>query len=140
MSARGDVELVWGDGRHRFRLAIGQLQELEEKTGHGPFELFEKMLARKWRVADIRHVIRIGLIGGGKSPAEAVALVDRHIDDWPWVENVSIALHVLNEALSGNPEDQPGKEGAGEAGSGGASPALSETEPRSGSRRRKSTT
>lgn len=139
MSARGECELLFGDGRHRFRLAIGQLQELEEKTKLGPFELFEKMLSRKWRVDEIRHVIRIGLIGGGLSPLEAVTLVDRHIDDWPWTENVAIALQVLNEALAGNPADPPGKAEAGTP-SGGASPASSATAPRSGSRRRKSTT
>lgn len=140
MSARGDVDLLFGDGRHRFRLAIGQLQELEQKTNLGPFELFEKIIARKWRTSEIAHVIRIGLTGGGLSSFEAAALVDRHIDDWPWTENVSIALQILNEALSGNPDDQPGKEEAGAAANGGASPASSATALRSGSRRRKPTT
>lgn len=139
MSRRGDIELTWGDGPRRFRLAIGELGDLEKATGLGPFELFEKMIARRWRVSEVRAVIRIGLIGGGMPPHEAVDLTDRHIDDWPWTENVAIALSVLNAALAGDPNDQPGKEKAGEEPAAGPSPALSETAPRSGSRRRKST-
>lgn len=139
MSRRGDIELVFGDGKHRFRLAIGELGDLEKATGLGPFELFEKFIAKRWRVGEIREVIRIGLIGGGMSKMEAVELVDEHIDDWPWVENVSIALEVLNAALAGDPNDQPGKQQAGEDPQDGPSPALSGTARRSGSRRAKST-
>lgn len=139
MSRRGDIELTWGDGKRRFRLAIGELGDLEKATGLGPFELFEKILAKKWRVREIRDTILYGLVGGGLDKFEAVDLIDRHIDDWPWTENVAIALEVLNAALAGDPNDQPGKQKAGEEPLVGPSPASSGTAPRSASRRKKST-
>lgn len=139
MSKRGYIELVFGNGKHRFRLAIGELGDLEHETKLGPFELFERMIAKKWRVAEIRAVIVQGLIGGGMDRYDAVDLVDRCIDDWPWTENVSIALQVLNAALAGDPDDQPGKQEAGEEPVDGPSPASSGTAPRSASRRKKRT-
>lgn len=139
MSRSGAIDLVWGDGEHRFRLAIGQLEELEQITKIGPFELFEKMLRKQWRVGEVRHVIRIGLIGGGMGPADAVALVDRYISEWPWTESVGVALHILTAALVGSEADPAGKAEAGDEDTAGASPASSGTAQRAASRRRKST-
>jgi hypothetical protein len=130
LSRTGAVDLTWGDGDHTYRLAIGQLRELEEKTKLGPVELFQKMVKGAWRVDEVRHVLRIGLKGGGMPEPDAVAFVDRHIDEWPWFDTVAVALHVLTVAISGYPEDDPtaGKAEAG-ARNGSASPASTQTAP-----------
>jgi hypothetical protein len=139
MSRSGGVDLTWGDGQHTFRLAIGQLRDLEEKTKVGPFELFERLRLNRWKVDDLAHVLRVGLIGGGMSAPSAVDLVTRHIDEWPLVESAMVAQAVLLAALVGSEADPAGKGQAAEAVSAGASPASSETARPAASRRRKST-
>lgn len=139
MSRSGGVDITWGDGEHKFRLAIGQLRDLEEKTKVGPFELFEKLRLNRWRVDDLAHVLRVGLVGGGMSAPAAVDLVTRHIDEWPLVESALVAQAVLLAALVGSEADPAGKGQADAAESAGASPASSGTARPAASRRRKST-
>lgn len=107
----GAVDLVWADGAHTFRLAIGQLRELQDKTGCGPMELFKRLGAGTWRVDDVYETIRIGLIGGGKKPPEALALGQRYVLERPLVESVQVAQAVLMVTLYGNMEDdKPGEQ------------------------------
>lgn len=139
MSRSGGVDLTWGDGQHNFRLAIGQLRDLEEKTKVGPFELFERLRLNRWKVDDLAHVLRTGLIGGGMPAPQAVDLVTRHIDEWPLVESALVAQAVMLAALVGSQDDPAGKAAAAGADSAGASPASSGTARPAASRRRKST-
>jgi len=138
MSRSGRIDLLWGDGEHTYRLAIKQLEELEEKTKSTPLEVFDRLNGRRWHVSDVYQVLRLGLIGGGMPVAEAAAFVTRHLDEWSLIESAGIALSVMVAALVGDPGDPVGKEEAGEAPSASASPASTETAPRSASRRSKS--
>lgn len=106
------VTLTWGDGEHTFRLPIAQLLELQEKTDAGPLELFLRIHSGRWRVQDLRETIRLGLVGGGMKPAEAVALVRRYVDDRPLAESVPVALEVIQAAIAGPEDAAPGKAGA----------------------------
>jgi Phage tail tube protein, GTA-gp10 len=111
MAAHGTIDLIWGDGEHPFRLGIGQLRELQEKTGCGPLELFRRLGQGHWRVDDVRETLRIGLIGGGMKPPDALRLVRRYVDERPLTESVLPAQAVLMVALYGEQEDkkQPGE-------------------------------
>lgn len=112
----GAVELDWADGRHRFRLALGELEELQEKTGVGPFVLLQRLISGDWRTADVRETLRIGLIGGGLKPLEALPLIRRYVDGSShWIENAMFAKVVVMAAISGAPEEEPGKSDAPEA-------------------------
>ena len=108
----GSLSLDWADGHHIFRLAIAQLRELQDKTGVGPAALFDRLASRQWRVDDLRETIRLGLIGGGMDPLDALALVRRYVDERPLLESVEPAWRILAAALVGPSDDQPGKEGA----------------------------
>lgn len=111
----GVVELDFGDGTHRFRLPIGQLEELQEKTGVGPFKLLQRLLNGEWHVADVREPIRLGLIGGGMEPLAALTLVRRYIDDrHDWLPQSITARLIVMAAISGAPEEEPGKDDASE--------------------------
>lgn len=112
MSADGSTEFEWADGRYRFRLAIGQLRELQEKCGCGPAELSARISQQRWMVDDLREIIRLGLIGGGKSPADALKLVRRYVEERPLLESVPVAMAVLLTALVGVPDDPVGKKPA----------------------------
>lgn len=106
MSRDGSIELNWADGVHRFRLAFGELRELQEKTGGGAMLVLERLRNRSWLVDDIAETLRIGLIGGGLPPSEALQLVRRYVYERPPVENVIFATLVLGAALFG-PADDP---------------------------------
>lgn len=136
MSRHGDITFVWGDGEHTFRLAIGQLRELQEKTKAGPLELLARLDNGLWRVDDAREVLRLGLIGGGMTPVAAYEVVAKYADARPFAESIVPAKLILAAALYGtDEEDIPGKEGAAEATTtdGSVSPLSMAGEPSSGS-------
>lgn len=110
MARSGEIEINWADGVHSFRLAIGQLFELEDKTGCGPLELLRRVTTGNWRLRDVRETLRLGLIGGGMKPPEALKLIQRYVDDRPLAESVPVAQAVLMVILYGRAdEDQPGE-------------------------------
>lgn len=106
----GRIELEFADGIYTFRLAIGELEELQEKTDCGPYALLRRLLANDWKVDDVRHTIRLGLIGGGSEPVTALKLVQRYVDQRSdWLNNAMIAQAIVSAALVGAPEEEPGK-------------------------------
>lgn len=131
MSSDGSYSGLWADGTYRFRLAIGQLRELQEKCNAGPPEIFDRLMKNTWRVDDVRETLRLGLIGGGTKPSDALVLVIRYVDSRPWMENVPAALGVIGAALVGDPNDQPGKTQLGESNKqdGSNSPSFTKSEP-----------
>lgn len=112
----GVVETDFGDGSHRFRLALGELEELQEKTGIGPFLLWQRLLNGEWRIADVRETLRLGLIGGGMEPVAALNLIRRYADArQDWLAHSVLAQAIVLAAIAGAPEEVPGKSGGPEA-------------------------
>lgn len=125
------MTLQWADGTYIFRIAIGQLRELQEKCDAGPLEMYRRMIIGNWRLDDVRETIRLGLIGGGGvPPAAALKLVERYVDARPLLESVEIARVILGVVLLPI-EDDPLKkdEPAGETSSPRSSPSPDSTEP-----------
>lgn len=100
------IEMSWADGDYRFALLIGELRELQDKTGVGPLVLYRRIASGDWHVDDMREVLRLGLIGGGMGPGKALGLVKRYVEELPLVENVEPALKVLEWALIPPEEDK----------------------------------
>ena len=111
MTRDGSVVCFWADGEHKFRLGIGELRELQEKTDCGPYVLYERLRTYAWRVDDVRETIRIGLIGAGMAPFKAHKLITRYFDELerPLVDHVPAALRIVGTALHGPLDEQPGK-------------------------------
>jgi len=103
----GTHEQDWADGHYRFRLGIGQWREIEEKCNAGPAEIYGRLLRGNWRMNDLRETIRLGLIGGGTTPADALSLTKRYVDERPLLESVPLALIIVGVALTGPIEDSP---------------------------------
>lgn len=102
MSRHGDAVFDWGGELRTFRLALGEIRKLQERTGAGPYELLRRMTSGTWRVDDLRETIRLGLEGGGASTSEAGRLVRDYVDPpKPLLENVMVAARILEAALSG---------------------------------------
>ncbi len=110
MSRSADVTLDWGDGTYTFRLGLGQWRELQEKLGVGPPVLLRRLLEGAWLVDDAPQILRLGLIGGGLAPVEALRLVRTYAEERPPAENTQPALAVLIAALHGAPDEPVGKE------------------------------
>lgn len=112
----GRIELDFADGTYGFRLAIGELEELQEKTGVGPYALLKRLLVNEWRIEDVTNAIRLGLIGDGVKPTEALNLVRRYVEQRSdWMNNAMLAQAIVSAALVGAPEEEPGKGAAPEA-------------------------
>lgn len=115
MSRDASVTLKWADGAYKFRLPIGQIRELQEKVDAGPAWILDRIRTGAWRVDDLRETIRLGLIGGGAKPGEALKLVERYVDAQPLADSVPAAMVILSTALFGAPDgERPGKRKAAE--------------------------
>jgi len=113
VSADGSISLIWGDGEHVFRLAIGQFRELQEKVNGrrlalggqmvGPMSLLNQLRANDAWPDDIRDVLRLGLIGGGMKPPEAHRMLVNYFDATAPLEHMKPAFAVLLAGLAGSP-------------------------------------
>lgn len=101
MRPHGSVELAYGDGTYTFRLGISEIDELEAKTDTSVFLLYAatgtELPYIKFKAC--RETIRLGLIGGGMSPVDAMALVARYADERPMTESVAAANQILKAAF-----------------------------------------
>lgn len=102
MSRHGAIELDFGDGTHTFRLSLGGIEELEAKADMGLFHIATRLSpsVRLCHLKEISEVLRIGLIGGGMAPVEALAQVRRYVDERPIDENRDIAYAVCLAGLT----------------------------------------
>lgn len=119
MTASALVRLFFGEGDFDFRLPIGALQELEDVRaprlaafGFGPGEAScERILGRLHSgcalIAEVREVLRLGLVHGGMEKMAAHDLVARHLSEGSLLECARIAHAVLGAALVGAPDDVP---------------------------------
>jgi hypothetical protein len=98
--SHGLITKEFADGAYSFRLAYGQWLELQETLNCGPLELYVNLLQRKWRVQHLREIIRIGLIGGGTNPPDALRMVKRYVEDRPIIESVQLALEIVAASLT----------------------------------------
>lgn len=129
MSTDGGTTLLWADGEHRFRLRIKELRELQDKCDAGPAEIMMRLASHRWRVDDILQTIRLGLIGGGMTPTEALVLVSRYVEQRPLAENVVIAAEIIAAAVSGDPKEPEAKKEQATEETTAAFPSPPSTEP-----------
>lgn len=109
MSRDARVEIDFGDGQHVFRLAWGELVNLQEALDAGPYVILQRLMTNEWRLGDIREVIRYGLIGGGMEPAKALKMVREYVEKRPPIESVPLAQVILSAGLVGAPEEKLGE-------------------------------
>ena len=98
MSRNGHIDLEFAGKIRRFRLAIGELEELQEVTGVGPVVLLQRFFEDEQSFVDVREVLRIGLVGGGEEVSDAYELV-RDLHERPVIPAVTAATVVLTVAL-----------------------------------------
>jgi len=110
MSRDASITETFGDGEHKFRLAIGELRELQEACDAGPPLIARRLWNSEWRVDDVRETIRLGLVGGGMDPVKAAVLTKRYVEERPaWGRNAMLAQAILGAALFGVEDEDLGK-------------------------------
>jgi len=122
MSRDAQITLPWADGDYTFRLGWGELEMLQEACDAGPYVILNRLHDETWRMGDISHTIRLGLIGGGMPPADALKLVRQYVEKRPPFENTLFAKGILSAGLMGAPEERVGERDA-------ANPAESHSTP-----------
>ncbi|WP_292052156.1 gene transfer agent family protein [Brevundimonas sp. UBA5866] len=113
MSRAAEVTLAFGGEERLFRLPIGRIRALQEKTDCGPMELIQRFTTGRWRVDDVRETILQGLIGGGLSTHEATQVILGHFDDTPIFPHVTIAQAIVASAVIGVEDEALGESAAG---------------------------
>ncbi|WP_323455120.1 gene transfer agent family protein [Rhizobium sp. Root491] len=103
------ISFDWADGTHSFRLAWGQLAELQEKCDAGPYVVLQRLHSGAWRIEDIANIIRLGLIGGGMEPSLALKLARRYVEERPPMENLIPAQVILSAGLTGALDEKVGE-------------------------------
>lgn len=103
--------LDWADGTYQFALRWGELSELQDACGAGPFVVLARLAASQWRIEDVSTTIRLGLIGGGVEPAKALKLVQTYVESRPsdLIVNASFARGILETSIVGAPDEPPGE-------------------------------
>lgn len=105
------INQPFADGHYDFCFGWDQATEWEEKyPGRSLFNTFNLMhRSGIFLIGDIKEVIRLALIGGGKSPFDSVRLVERYVEKRPITENMALTLMILEAAFFGENIPQPDK-------------------------------
>ena len=103
------VTMTWPGGEHPFRLALAQLEGLQQKTDAGPEWLLMRLQTGQWTAAEVFETLRFGLIGGGMGDGDAAKTVRNAFDRHPLIEFKVPALGVLMAALYGAADDRVGE-------------------------------
>ena len=101
--------IMWPGGEHPFRLALAQLEGLQQKTESGPEWLLLRMRSGQWAVTDLFETLRFGLVGGGMEPVAALRAVRDAFDRHPIIDFKVPAMEALMAALYGPSDDPAGK-------------------------------
>lgn len=114
MSRDASLQMIWADGEYTFRLGWGELEALQEACDAGPWVILERLYNRQCRSSEIAHVIRQGLIGGGKTPSEATNLVKTYVEKRvsDLAENLLFATAILQTAIQGTKDEEVGEDRA----------------------------
>jgi hypothetical protein len=112
---RGAEEIVWPGGEHAFRLGIGELRAIEQKSEAGCAVIMMRLLTTAWKIDDVIQPIRLGLIGGGMAERDAQRVLENAMDTASPYSLAVTAADVLRRFIMWETADQPGEPQAGEA-------------------------
>lgn len=102
----GAVTRDFAGAERKFHLRLGSILDLEEACGRVGFGgIFKRLSTHEYFVSDIRHVLRLGLIGGGMDASEAKRLIDARIDIGGLAEMHGLAIDVVLSVTDDIPPD-----------------------------------
>ena len=116
MSRSGRISAEFAGEDREFRLAWGELMDLQEKRDAGPSVVLARLSLGQWQLQDVSETIRLGLVGAGMEGPQAARLVRQHVEQKPFELGgesglVVLAVRILAAALHGAPDEPLGKVG-----------------------------
>ncbi|MGF7005796.1 gene transfer agent family protein [Aminobacter sp. BE322] len=106
-------EIVWPGGEHRFRLGIGELRAIEQRSDAGCAVVMMRLLGAAWKIDDVVGPIRLGLVGGGMSEKDAQKAVEAALEVASPYALAVTAANIIRRFIMWDGDDQPGEAGAG---------------------------
>ena len=91
----------FGTAEHSFTLTDHMITELERLADTGIGAFYQRVVAMHFNAADVAEIIRLGLIGAGMHPQEAMHLVDTYARNRPMAETFPLALDILDARWNG---------------------------------------
>ena len=83
MDLQACVVVPFGDGTYRFALKCRELENLEKAVGMPIADIAYRVIGMRPSILDVKHVILLGLEGGGTPPEVAIQLFNRYVDGRP---------------------------------------------------------
>lgn len=80
---QAQVVLTLGDATRTFALKTRQLENLEKEVGATVSEIAYRVVGFRPSIHDIKHIIILGLEGGGMPPEQALKIYDRYCEGRP---------------------------------------------------------
>ena len=77
---QGEIEALFGDGPHKFRLTIGGAEELEERCKAGVPVILRAVARDEATSTMLRETLRLGPVGAGMAPEKALLLMARYAE------------------------------------------------------------
>lgn len=113
MARNAELTIEWADGEYKFRLGMGEIKKLQERTNRGPYNIFDRIQSREFKVEEIIETIRLGLIGGGTcvtstgmpDDARVRHLIKDYVEERPIIMSMFLAARILDAALAGVPDE-----------------------------------
>lgn len=97
----------------QFRLGFGEIMDIEAACGETPLgTIYKRLGSFDWRIAEVFHVVKRALVGGGMTVGEAERLVKARIDTGELGGLVTLALDILLETIEGAPAGKGGSDKA----------------------------
>ena len=102
----------WGGVERTFALNFGLVCDLEEACGKvGVGAIYVALATHQHHARYVWHTVRLGLIGGGMTPAEAEQLLRLRFDEVAWADSTALAIDLLVAINEGVEEDRLASQG-----------------------------
>ena len=101
--------IVWPGGEHAFRLGIGELRAIEQRSDAGCSVVLMRLLGQQWKVDDVVNPIRLGLIGGGLAEREAQKIIETAMETSSLYGLAIVSADVLRRFIMWETDDEPGE-------------------------------
>lgn len=115
------IDADFADGTYTFGLTWPLATEWERTTDRSLYgTLINIMRTGIAQLHDTRELVRLGLIGGGMSPTDALRMVRTYVEERPAAENFSLVVKIVDaffhgkgvpEVDAGSPEDEAALDG-----------------------------